>query len=62
MPPVLKAAHIAVLVRSHTWILCNGPIVQGDCPPGNQILVTDDNTKTIGQGTVTFGWVCNPGT
>lgn len=41
---------------------CNGPIVQGDCPPGNQIVVGDDNTKTIGEGTVTFGWVCDPGT
>ena len=43
-------------------VTCNGPIVQGDCPPGNQIVVGDDNTKTIGQGTVLFDWVCNPGT
>lgn len=41
---------------------CDGPIVQGDCPPGDQILVGDDNTKTIGQGTVTFNWTCGPGT
>jgi hypothetical protein len=43
-------------------VTCNGPIVQGDCPPGDTIVVSDDNTKTIGQGTVPFGWVCNPGT
>jgi hypothetical protein len=41
---------------------CNGPIVQGDCPPGDLIVVGDDNTKTIGQGAVPFQWTCNPGT
>ena len=38
------------------------PIVQGDCPPGDLIVVGDDNTKTIGQGTVPFAWTCDPGT
>jgi hypothetical protein len=42
-------------------ISCNGPIVQGDCPPGNTIVVSDDNTKTIGEGTVVFNWMCGPG-
>ena len=36
-------------------------IVQGDCPPGDSIVVGDDNTLTIGEGTVPFGWVCEPG-
>ena len=42
-------------------VSCNGPIVQGDCPPGNTIVVSDDNTKTIGEGTVVFNWTCGPG-
>ena len=41
---------------------CTGQaIVQGDCPPGDSIVVGDDNTLTIGEGTVPFGWVCEPG-
>ncbi len=37
------------------------PIVQGDCPPGDSIVVGDDNTVTLGQGTVPFMWTCDPG-
>ncbi len=44
-------------------IPCDGGIVAGDCPPGNLVIVGDDNTKTIGDATVkTFGWSCGPGT
>lgn len=42
-------------------IACDGPIVQGDCPPGDLIVVGDDNTLMIGEGTVPFGWTCEPG-
>ncbi|HUY25889.1 MAG TPA: kelch repeat-containing protein [Candidatus Binataceae bacterium] len=43
-------------------IPCSGIIPTGTCPPGDLIFVSDDNTSTIGQGTVSFGWTCGPGT
>jgi len=43
-------------------IPCDGGIAEGDCPPGNQVIVGDDNTRTIAEATVqTFGWSCGPG-
>jgi len=40
---------------------CTGGIVEGTCPPGNVMIVSDDNTKEIGNGTVVFTWTCGPG-
>ena len=42
-------------------IPCTGPIAEGTCPPGNLMVVSDDNTLEIGQGTVVFNWTCGPG-
>ena len=42
-------------------IPCDGPIAEGTCPPGNLMVVSDDNTLEIGQGTVVFNWTCGPG-